>query len=363
MREYFMRKFHSFIRPIGMGFDISDRSAKFILFQEEKKVDIRTYGEIEIPEGFIQNGEIKKEDELVKFFTSWRQKEKKRLGTPPLVVSLPEEKSFLRLIQMPRLKREEISNAVRWEIEANIPLPPDELIYDHEIVEPFDPVADHFDVVITAFPKGIIESYVRVFKAAGFTLLALELESQAIVRAVVPDMRERLARVVIDMGRMRTSFIVVAGGSVLFTTTVEIGGLTLEDAIAKGLGESPEKAIEIKKKYGLDKKAYNGKLFLVLTPILSQLAAELQRTVEYYRHHTNHAHGASRAIGAVLLCGGDANLFGLDTYLGSVLKIPVVKADPFVGIRDRLSMLFPPIHKVASLGVTAAIGLALRELR
>ena len=101
-----------------------------------------------------------------------------------MAVSLREEKSFFRVIQLPKVKIADIGKAIRWEIEANIPLPFEELVYDYEVVDSFDEHLDHVDVVISAFPKTIVDAYVRVLGAAGLRLACLELESQAIVRSV-----------------------------------------------------------------------------------------------------------------------------------------------------------------------------------
>src|SRR3989344_7102977 len=112
---------------------------------------------------------------------------------------------LLRLIQLPKIKREEVSGAVRWEIEANVPLAPEELAYDYEIVEPPENTLDHIDVVITAFPKTVVESYLRVLKEAGLRVSALELESQALVRSTIAESQQKETVVLADIGRGRTS--------------------------------------------------------------------------------------------------------------------------------------------------------------
>jgi Tfp pilus assembly PilM family ATPase len=95
---------------------------------------------------------------------------------------------------------------------------------------------------------------------------------------------------------------------------------------------------------------------------LGRLADELRRVIAYYRDHTSHIHGASAVIGSILLSGGDANLYGLDTFFASQIKIPVQIADPFSAIRERLEYVVPSIPRNQALAFTAAIGLAMRGL-
>ena len=93
------------------------------------------------------------------------------------------------------------------------------------------------------------------------------------------------------------------------------------------------------------------------------LADELQRALGYYQDHVEHAHGASPSIASALLTGGDANLRGLDTYLASILKIPVARADIFSAVRGQSAYDIPPFTKTEGLAFATAFGLALRGIR
>ena len=162
------------------GLDISDLSMKYMSFDRIKKnkIAIGTYGKLDFPEGIIVNGEIKDEKKLTEILHDWYEKEKKKLPSPFVVLSLPEEKSFIRAVQIPRIKREDVANAIRWEIENQIPLPLEDVTYDYEIIESLQSDQDHFDVIITAFPRDILNAYIRVIKDAGLQPYAVELESQ-----------------------------------------------------------------------------------------------------------------------------------------------------------------------------------------
>lgn len=349
------------IRLPVVGLDLSDRSVKILGFRKRHgRFAVDFFSETAIPEGFIVKGEIGKGDELAVLLRTWRAAHPRHVRGAFVAAALPEEKSFLRIIQMPKVKKDEVGRAIHWEIESNIPLPAEELLYDQEVIDPLDPSVDHSDVVITAFPKSTVQSYIQVLKKAGFHPMALELESQAIVRAVVPEVRDHTARIIVDMGNSRTSFIIVAGGAIMFTTTIDLGGVTLEENIRKALNVDEAKAVRLKEEIGLDKAVQGGEVFRALIPAISVLADELKRTFEYYEEHANHAHGASAGIAEVLLTGGDANLIGLDTYLASSLLVPVRLADPFASIKQRGALAVPPFPKRTSVAFTTAIGLALR---
>lgn len=341
-----------------MGLDISDRAAKFVKF-DTLASEIECYGELEIPEGLIEHGSIKSEDGVAAAFKNYFSKNQKHFN-PFVAVSLPEESGFLRVVQVPKIKQEDIGNAIRWEIEGNVPLPSEDLYFDYEVINnPEFTGKDHLDVVITAFPKTIIESYLRVLRAAGFRPLALELESQAIIRSVIPAIQKK-AVVVADMGKTRTSLIVYAAGALRYTTTIDFGGKILEENISRSMNVPLAEARELKIKYGISKSEFEGKLFSDLLPALSALADEFKRTIEYYLHHAEHSHDGN-AIEKILLVGGDANLFGLSTYLSSTLKIPTGIVSPLELFFEAQARPISPLPRHTSLGYATAMGLALRN--
>ncbi len=361
LKERLLKWAEPFLRLGTAGLDISDRSVKCLAFREDKTgVGIESWGEAEIPEGVIVNGEIKDESTLTKILQSGLGEAGKSIRRKFIAVSLPEEKSFHRMIQIPKVKKEEVEAAIRWEIESNIPLSPKEINYDYEMVEPPEKYFDHLDVVITAFPKSIIESYIRALGNAGLKLAACELEHQAIIRAAVPEPSSERARILVDLGRFRSGIVIFAGGAITFTATANLGGINFEENIAKALGVNPEKAEEIKKTVGLNKKERAGEIFSILIPAVSVLLDEIKLAIDYHQRRTAHIHGTAKPIDEILLTGGDANLLGLDTYLSGSLKIPVRIADPWAGLRNKLNPRIPPIPKNRALGFTTAIGLAMR---
>lgn len=347
------------------GLDISDLSMKYLSFNRVKKnkFTVGAYGEIAYKEGIITNGEIIDEQAFTEVLKQWYVKQKKQLPSPFVAIALPEEKSFIRMVQIPHVKREDVANAIRWEIENQIPLPLEDVIYDYEIINPLQGEQDHLDVLITAFPRDTLNTYIRAIKGAGLELYAIELEPQSLARACVTNLRNPEAAIIVDVGRTRTSIIIFAAGAIFYTSTIESGGLIFEQHIAKHLNLNSSEAAKIKIEIGLDRTKNNGEVFAALAPAITIIGDELVRASSYYETHASHAHGATTDIRRILLSGGDGNLRGLDTYLASVLRIPVERAHPFSVIRDILSYDIPPITKREALAFTTAIGLALREIR
>ena len=158
--------------------DISDLSLKLVALKKRRKgFLVSSYNQTEIKPGVIEKGVIQNESAFVEVIKeSCKNVTGKKLATTYVIASLPEEKSFLQIIQMPSMSEKELATAVVFEAENYIPLPVSEVYLDYNII---NRAKDHLDVLIVAMPKKIVNSYFDCLKKAGLTPLALEIESEA----------------------------------------------------------------------------------------------------------------------------------------------------------------------------------------
>ncbi len=169
--------------------DISDLSLKIAnLGRKGDNFPLVSFSEEVIPKGVIEAGEIKNEDLLAKIIKEGIKNAKgQKIKTKYVVCSLPEEKSYIRLIQMPKMKEEEIAGAVRFEAENHIPVPIEDVYLDFQVIQPLYNHLDHLDILIAALPKKIVDPYILSLKKAGLLPKALEIESSAIARALIKN--------------------------------------------------------------------------------------------------------------------------------------------------------------------------------
>ena len=117
------------LKPESFGLDISDLSLKIIKLKKKRgTLSLASFGETTIPAGIIEGGEIKNEEVFARIIKEAINKVKgERLRAKYVIVSLPEEKAFLQVIQLPKMTEEELKKAVRFEAENYIPLPIEEV--------------------------------------------------------------------------------------------------------------------------------------------------------------------------------------------------------------------------------------------
>jgi len=349
------------LSPEIFGIDINDLSIKIVKLKKSRNAfDLVSFNEVSIKQGIVKEGVIQDQDALSDAIRlACNTVKGKKLATNYVIASLPEEKSFSQVIQMPKMTEEELQSAVSFEAENYIPLPIDKVYLDFQVINSHEQNHEnHLDLLINGMPKSIVDSYVSCFKKAGLTPCILEVESQAITRALIKHREEMSPLLIIDLGVANTGFIIFSSGSIRFTSSISISSEQITHTIADKLGISFNKAEALKLRYGL---ASNGqreqKIKEAISPIILELANQIKKYINFYQGHVSHEYFPSEGnIEKVILCGGGANLKKLPDFLSKELKIPVETGNPLINIKKNgyTSLLKNP------LAFTTAIGLALR---
>jgi len=361
---------YSSLKPKAFGLDISDLSLKIVNLERKRGgFKLCSFGETKIPPGIIKKGEIKKEEDLIKILKKAISEVKgKPLKTKYVIASLPEEKSFLKVIQMPYLQEEELKSAIVYEAESHIPLPIEKVYLDFQVIPPLYDHLDHQDILLVALPRTTVDPYVSCLKKAGLKPLALEIESFSIIRALIIGGVSNFPVLIIDLGATKTSLIIFSGYSLRFNFSIPISSHYFTELISKIIKVDLDKAEKVKLKYGIETRGTKegGEIFEALIPALVDLIEQIKKYISYYSTHTSHEHfppSQEGEIKKILLSGGGANLKGLTGFLSEQLKIPVELGDPWVNILFKKRKKVPEISFEKSLSYTSALGLALRNIK
>lgn len=342
----------------AFGLDLSDQSLKLIeLKKEGKNIQLHNFCDLILEEGVIIKGRIVKEDLLVSSIKkSLLKAEKGKIRTRFVVASIPEFESFVRIIKLPRLPSNELSQAVKWESEQHIPLSPEEVYLDWQKVGEEE---KNLKILVAAAPKKLVDNYVQVLKKADLVPIACEIESAATARSLISE-GDKSCNLLVDIGRARTSLIIFDHGALQFTSAVEPFGQSFTDQISKDLKVDPKKAERLKKNYGLnrEKRGLKKKIYKSLSPLIHDLAQEMQTAVKFYRDHFPQGQDLNK----IILCGGGAKMKGIVPELKILLKQEVVLGDPWINVLKSDQKYLPQINRKDSLSFATAIGLALRGL-
>lgn len=303
------------LKTEAFGLSINERSIKLVkLERKQKGFKLVTFNEKEIKPGIIGSGIIKDEDSLVQMIKMACNTAKgKKLKTEYVVVSLPEEKSFMQVIQVPQMKEEELKFAVPLEAENYIPLPIDEVYLDFDTIAPIENHLNHLDILIVAVPKITVDSYVSCIKKAGLIPIAFEVESQAIARVLVEKETSTYPTALLNIEEHKAGLIVFSGHSIRFTCSF---------------------------------------------PVDSNLSETIKKYLSFYHNHVSHEHLSSDdgEVKKIILCGKESEISELAETLSNQLLITVELGNPWINLLNDKSPKFfnDPLY------FTTAMGLALR---
>ena len=205
------------------GLSIHDSAVRLIKFgKKDEKLFIEKYAEKALPPGAINSGEVNNKEELIHVLETL----KKEHGLDYVKVSMPEEKAYLFAAKIPKVGDGEIKSAVESKIEENVPVPPGELIFDYRVVDSSQ--SDILHVVVSNLPISVVDKYVEIVNLAGLTPLSLEIESQAIARALIsPDSTDTV--LIVNFGADKVGLYVASSRVIHFTSTIQTKGNVAAD--------------------------------------------------------------------------------------------------------------------------------------
>jgi type IV pilus assembly protein PilM len=341
------------------GLDLSDLSVKVVQLEREGKIDrIKSYGSANIAPGSIMDGEIKKKENVIDAIRKAIEASgPKKIRTKKVVCSLPETKAFLRIINIPKMDEKEAREAIKWEMEANIPVSIDQVYYDSEILEKnFTGEKGKISVLVVAVARNVVDQFIDTIEAAGLEMMGMDIESVAQANSLLSEKDKGKTNLIIDLGDRRTTFLISLDGIPCFTSSIPLSAQSMTDSISKSMNLSFEEAEKTKIEYGIGSLTETDVIFKSLKPVLESFVSETERFIDFYITGMRY----SNSVDKVILCGGGANTKGLIPYFSKRLGQEVALGNPWVNFN--LGTSLPIIERKKSIQYSTAIGLALKGI-
>ncbi len=342
--------------PAAAGVDISDASIKWIVLGEGASgKEVRSFGHESLHAGIVVNGVIEDAAALSQILKDLKES----MGVECVHAALPEELAYVFSMRVPEVSsREHVCSMIEFELQDRVPIAPTEAVYDFDLIAREEAGAE---IGVTVFPLPLAEQYASVFAAAGLELLSLEVEARSIARAVASAEEDEPITLVVDFGELRTGLSVLKRGIPIFTSTVAVGGGSIDRAIAEKLALTPEAAATFKNEEGLlAREGKNVAGFEAVMGTVSALADEVVRHFHYWDTRRSERGDRLTPLEQVFLLGGSANLKGLADYLAARVQVEVVRPSVWRNVCS-FDEYIPPIARRASLQFATAVGLALRN--
>lgn len=337
-----------------IGIDISDQTIKIVQLSNGRVRRLGCRYLHMLPPKVVVNGIVVNaqamEREIAKALDSCGAMYKKK---DPVVASIPEAQSFLRVIEIPSMNEDEIGEAVQWEIAQHIPFGLENVYIDWQPLASDHAVRpQHQEIQVGAAQKKVVDALYGVLRKLNLDVAAFELESQATVRSLISlDWRLKQGVLIVDIGSTATNVIVYDHGASRFTASLARGVANLISSL------SPDDARMVMEKLHELPADLISRIKEAIVPGLEGLVGEIRGIVDFYnRTDTEHA------VREIILTGGGSNLPSFDeAFLKYFDDVNVQRGNPWVNILSGTDAVHPPMNLQESVRYATALGLALRE--
>ncbi|MCL6518602.1 MAG: type IV pilus assembly protein PilM [Armatimonadetes bacterium] len=159
---------------------------------------------------------------------------------------------IVRIIEVPKMTRQELAETMKWEIERHVPFSASEVVMDFQPIErPEAPPDDqNMEVLLAVAQQEVVNTHVETIFAAGLELVAIDVEPLAVCRSLVDLSSNGEAAgtvAIINMGAETTEMAVFQDGILAFPRTIPIAGDAITRALSDTLNIPLEEAERIKR--------------------------------------------------------------------------------------------------------------------
>lgn len=221
-----------------LGFDIGSGALKIAQCDggSAKRAVVRT-----LPDNLVREGHIVSLEAMADFIKETLREE--RLPGKSCAVVLPAGTAFLRRITMPAMTVDQLTVNLPFEFRDYLTASKDKYFYDYA-VNSLNPGEDglprEMDLTAAAVAKETIGTYTEMFRRAGLRLKAAapaECAYANILRtnqARLPG-EEQQEFCILDLGHGATRVYIYTGSCFEATRVIEIGGATVDAAVAEAM--------------------------------------------------------------------------------------------------------------------------------
>lgn len=232
--------------------------------------------------------------------------------TKNVALGLPSNKTFVTVVDMPKMNQQDISSTMKYQADQYIPMAVDEAKIDWQVLGDSPTEEGKSEVLLASVTKKFSESRMDMLESIGLNVVALEPDSLALARALTPLSGNSPAQMIVDMGEYSTDIIVTLNGLPRLIRSIPTGGQTLLKSAIQNLNVDENQARQFIYKFGLNKTKLEGQIYRALESTVEVISSEVQKSLKFFntRYQTTQ-------ISAILTSGTAAILPDFHQYLST----------------------------------------------
>lgn len=303
----------------AVSIDIGSENIKVVVGRYNKnKVAIEKAFKISTPEGAIEDGHIKNIDELSDVIGDALDLHK--VNVDNIIFTTNSTSIINRTIMIPKVNEDEIETVIKYEVKQYLPINLEEHMIQYNILsEKVIEGKEKLEVLIVVYPNRMIYSYEELTNLIGGKPYALDLNYNSKRKALYvmnPYIKETVLSM--DIGANNISLTIISNNELVLIKTINSGGNHLDHEISRMLGMSLQEAESEKKESCNLMSREEGPLEHCVKESVDMWFDEANRLIKYYKSKNSQG-----KIDKIYLCGGGANIKGLERYVSTKFDMRV----------------------------------------
>ena len=327
--------------------DFGHDSLKVVQFRVSgDELRLLEWGRSKLPGEGIENGQVEDVDMVAGELEDLM--DELSIGGSNLLFSPAVGQEFVRKHEMPMMPDDELKEALRWEVEEYMNLPPEKVASDYLILS--EDEEEGYEILLAVLPDVALNSYRRVFKKLNYSARVANVQDLALISLLSFQGEMKRPGMIVNLGKEMARIIIAREDNFYLSRSVEIGGRHFtrvfkdpektwaEAESAKVKAEiiveedgSEEEAVEQETMdidmmvsdmsnqesgYGMELKA-----------LADELVEEIERSLEYYDNRYS-----DDELSGIFLTGGGFRLKGLKEYVKSEIDYRIDDIEPLRGM-------------------------------
>lgn len=262
----------------------------------------------------------------------------------------------IRILTFPQMKRSDLANVLRYEVEKYIPFKSSDVILDFQVLEENmqkGSGARMMEILLVAVKQAEVYQLLRLLQGADLEVELIDTSAFAFVNALefLTSGSEKQTIAFLDMGAETSTFGITRRGKPVFIRDISFGGTDIFKLLKRKLELDPEAVLALQRDPGRLPSEYRG----VVEQALSSFVNEVKLSLGYYWDHISGA----EPIQTLFVAGGGLRLVPDVGFLGQEIKIPTRRPELLPRIQVRPQIDDALLRKNEDL-LPVALGLCLR---
>lgn len=311
--------------PTTIGLDIGSSAVRAAQIKTQRgAATLERIGQVLLPEGAVQEGEIKDTDAVADAIrTLWTQH---KLKGRKVALGVANQQVVVRQMDLPYLPDDELRKSLEFQVADAIPIPVHQAVLDFHTLEHFetDDGQRYSRILLVAAQREMVDQILDVAKKAKVDPILLDLDAFSVLRCLSPQqvVEEPGGELVVDIGHSVTNLVVHENGEPRFVRIMMMGGGNITDALVSALGLSVDEAEQAKTIYGLDDK-HDEDAARLIAEHAGRFIDEIRGSIDYYVAQTD-----AVPIRRLVVTGGGSRMPGLVERLADTLRLEATHGQP-----------------------------------